>query len=176
MALCWLNMCLLLALAADRLPLAQRLVDGLFPTGDGYAERLTLGRRAQLGDEMVYRSTIGRSPAGPHVQAGVRWSHVCVMPCRRLGPSPCRGRERTSYAACVPRAQAQLARRPSGALWYRGPRQAAWGDDPPPRRAKWCGSQTSHRVPRQVDSALTYGEYDLGHFCALVVRLRVKRG
>ena len=50
------------------------------------------------------------------------------------------------------------------------------GDDPPPRRAKQCGSQTSHRVPRQVDSALTYGEYDLGHFCALVVRLRVKRG
>jgi hypothetical protein len=25
---------------------------------------------------------------------------------------------------------------------------------------------------RQVDGALTYGEYDLGHFCALVVRLR----
>ena len=63
-------MWLLLALAADRLPLAQRLVDGLFPTGDGYAARLTLGRRAQLGDEMVYRSTIGRSPAGPHVEAG----------------------------------------------------------------------------------------------------------
>ena len=69
MALCWLNMCLLLALAADRLPLAQRLVDGLFPTGDGYAARLTLGRRAQLGDEMVYRSTVGSSPAGPHVEA-----------------------------------------------------------------------------------------------------------
>ena len=55
-----------LALAANRLMLAQRLVDGLFPTGDGYAARLTLGRRAQLGDEMVYRSTVGRSPVGPH--------------------------------------------------------------------------------------------------------------
>ena len=56
-------MSLLLSLAADRLPLAQRLVDGLFPAGEGYASRLTVGRRAQLGDEMVYRSTIGSSPA-----------------------------------------------------------------------------------------------------------------
>ena len=148
-------MWLLLALAADRLPLAQRLVDGLFPTGDGYAARLTLGRRAQLGDEMVYRSTIGRSPAGPHVEAGVRWSHV-----RQAGPAPwslavpwpC-----ASHAACVPRAQAQLARRPSGALWYRGPLQVAWGDDQPPRQAKQCGSQTSHRVPRQVDGQAPKG-------------------
>ena len=57
---------MLLLLAGNRLPLAQRLVDGLFPTGDGYAARVTLGRRAQLGDEMVYRSTVGRSPVGPH--------------------------------------------------------------------------------------------------------------
>ena len=32
---------------------------------------------------------------------------------------------------------------------------------------------SGRRVPHgQVDGALTYGEYDLGHFCALVVRLR----
>ena len=55
-------------LAAVRLPLAQRLVDGLFPAGDGYASRLTVGRRAQLGDEMVYRSSIGSSPVVQHGQ------------------------------------------------------------------------------------------------------------
>ena len=77
-------MWLLLSLGADRLLHAQQLVDRLFPAGDGYAARLTVGRRAQLGDEMVYRSTIG-------------------------GSSP-------------------------------------------------------------VDGALTYGEYDLGHFCTLVER------
>ena len=64
------KMWLLLSLAAaDRLPLAQRLVDGLFPAGDGYASRLTVGRRAQLGDEMVYRSTIGSSPVVQHGQS-----------------------------------------------------------------------------------------------------------
>ena len=57
---------MLLRLAGNRLRVAQMLVDGLFPTGDGYAARVTLGRRAQLGDEMVYRSTVGRSPVGPH--------------------------------------------------------------------------------------------------------------
>jgi len=97
-------MCLLLALAADRLPLAQRLVDGLFPTGDGYAARLTLGRRAQLGDEMVYRSTIGRSPAGPHVQAGVPWSQLCQAvpaPWSLAVPWPCRHLPRSLRAACA---------------------------------------------------------------------------
>ena len=97
-------MCLLLAFAADRLPLAQRLVDGLFPTGDGYAARLTLGRRAQLGDEMVYRSTIGRSPAGPHVEAGVRWSHVCQAvpaPWSLAVPWPCTHLLRSLRAVCA---------------------------------------------------------------------------
>ena len=101
-------MWLLLALAADRLPLAQRLVDGLFPTGDGYAARLTLGRRAQLGDEMVYRSTIGRSPAGPYVEAGVRWSHVCQAvpaPWSLAVPWPCAHLSHSLRAVCAPPTQ-----------------------------------------------------------------------
>ena len=111
-------MCLLLALAADRLPLAQRLVDGLFPTGDGYAARLTLGRRAQLGDEMVYRSTVGRSPAGPHVEAGVRWSHVCQAvpaPWSLAVPWPCAHLVHSLRAACA------------SSAGYRVPASRHWG-------------------------------------------------
>ena len=51
---------LLLSLAAERLAHAQRLVESLFPSsGDAYASRMAVGRRALLGDEMIYRSTIG---------------------------------------------------------------------------------------------------------------------
>ena len=65
-------------------------------------------------------------------------------------PLPCRSRARASYAPYVPEAQGQHYALAAGAP---------------------CTTATrTHTVAPQVDGALTYGEYDLGHFSALVER------